>query len=91
MPGEMEILFSLAGRIHVLLRREINRIIDVEWMCADSAYANEVIKLALSVESEELNKLVARVEEVHPQLARTREAVIPIPSRAEPKYMSTLR
>ncbi len=37
MSGEMEILFSLAGRLHVLLRREINRIIDVEWMCADAS------------------------------------------------------
>ncbi|MBU1426124.1 MAG: hypothetical protein KKH12_13170 [Gammaproteobacteria bacterium] len=91
MQGEIEILFSLAGRIHVLLRREINRIIDVEWLCRDSAYAKEVMKLALSVESEELDKLVARVEEVHPLLASSKAAVVSVPLRTEPKYMSTLR
>lgn len=32
MAGEMEILFSLAGRIYVLLRRESNRMIGVEWL-----------------------------------------------------------
>jgi hypothetical protein len=91
MSGDMEILFSLAGRMHVLLRREINRIIDVEWMCADPVYAKEVIKLARSVESDELSRLADRVEEVHPLFPRIKETVVSIPFRAEPKYMSTLR
>ena len=29
MAGEMEIIFSLSARIHVLLRRENKRIVDV--------------------------------------------------------------
>jgi len=68
MSGEMEVLFSLAGRMHVLLRREINRIIDVEWMCADAAYAKEVIKLARTVDSDELHKLAERVEQLKAKL-----------------------
>ena len=91
MHGNMEILFSLAGRMHVLLRREINRIIDIEWMCADAAYAREVIKLARSVESEELHKLADRVEEVHPKLPRFEHVVDALPPQAESKYVATLR
>jgi hypothetical protein len=91
VSGDMEILFSLAGRIHVLLRREINRIVDVEWMCADAAYAREVIKLARTVESDELHKLANRVEEVHPKLPRIEHVVDAIPHREEAKYVATLR
>jgi hypothetical protein len=87
----MEILFSLAGRMHVLLRREINRIIDVEWMCANPAYASEIIKLARTVESEELQKLAGRVEEVHPGLRRAGHIAEHVPAAAEPKYVATLR
>ena len=90
MPSN-EILFSLAGRMHVLLRREINRIVDVEWMCVDSAYAKEVIKLARTLESDELHKLADRVEEVHPLLPRTVQLVAPIPPKSEAKYVATLR
>ncbi len=91
MHGNMEVLFSVAGRMHVLLRREINRIVDVEWMCADAAYAKEVVKLARSVESEELHKLADRVEEVHPKFTRIERAVEVLPQQTESKYVSTLR
>lgn len=91
MSGEMEVLFSVAGRIHVLLRRELNRIIDVEWMCADPVYAREVIKLARAADSEELPKLADRVEEVHPKFLRTERVDDHIPAMAESKYMTTLR
>lgn len=91
MPGEIEILFSLVGRIHVLLRREINRIIDVEWMCADATYAKEVLKLARGVESEELHKLADRIEEVHPRLDHGGQTIAALPPRGEAKYTTSLR
>jgi len=91
MAGEMEILFSLVGRMHVLLRREVNRIIDVEWMCIDAVYAKEVIKLARSVEMDELDKLCDRVEQVHPLLPRIEHLDRHIPVPAEEKYLKTLR
>jgi hypothetical protein len=91
MSGDMEVLFSVAGLMHVLLRREINRIVDVEWMCADAVYAREVLKLARTVESEELHKLADRVEEVHPLLPRIVHFEQAIPQRAESKYVATLR
>ncbi|MBU1215625.1 MAG: hypothetical protein KKF58_06950 [Gammaproteobacteria bacterium] len=91
MAGEMEKLFALAGRIHVLLRREHNRIIDVEWMCNDESYAREVLKLARSAESEELLALAERVEEVHPLLPRPQRIEAAIPPKAESKYVASLR
>jgi hypothetical protein len=91
MSGEMEVLFSVAGRIHVLLRRELNRIIDVEWMCADPVYAREVIKLARTADFDELHKLADRVEEVHPKFRRTDHVDDRIPAMDESKYMMTLR
>jgi hypothetical protein len=91
MSGDMEILFSLAGRMHVLLRRETNRIIDVEWMCADPVYAKEVVKLARTVESDELHKLAERVEEVHPRLPRIERLAAQVPHPPESKYVVTLR
>ncbi len=91
MAGEMEVLFSLAGRIHVLLRREINRTVDVEWMCADMHYAQEVIKLARATGLEELHRLAERVEEVHPLLPRIERPVAPPPPSPEKKYVTSLR
>lgn len=91
MAGEMERLFALAGRIHVLLRREHNRIIDVEWMCADESYAKEVIKLARSAGSEELLALAERVEAVHTLLPKPQRIEVPIPVKAEAKYVASLR
>lgn len=91
MSGEMEVLFSLAGRMHVLLRREINRIIDVEWMCADAAYAKEIIKLARTVDSDELHKLAERVEQVHPGFTRIEQIIEHIPAAEEQKYVARLR
>ncbi len=91
MTGEMEVLFSLAGRMHVLLRRESNRIIDVEWLCADATYALEVIRLARSLDSDELQRLAARVEEVHPLLPRIERHGAPVSPQAESKYVATLR
>lgn len=91
MSGDMEILFSLAGRLHVLLRREVNRIIDVEWMCIDAAYAKEMVRLARTVESDELHKLCDRIEAVHPLLPRPEIPVPPQLAVNEPKYLKTLR
>ncbi len=91
MVGEMEILFSLAGRIHVLLRRETNRIVDVEWMCINAAYATEVIKLARGAESEELHRLADRVDEVHPLLQHAGHLDVPVLVGDVSKYVATLR
>jgi hypothetical protein len=91
MNGETEVLFSLAGRTHVLLRREANRIIDVEWLCADAAYAREVIRLARKLTSDELHKLADRIEAVHPGLEAADHGIMPVPPQAETRYVGSLR
>jgi hypothetical protein len=91
MAGEMEILFSLAGRVHTLLRRESSRIIDVEWMCIDGAYAREILKLVDASESDELQKLADRIREVHPALLKTETKTTPVSVSNDRKYMNTLR
>lgn len=37
---------ALAAHVHVLLRRHVGRVTDVEWMIRDPAYAREIIGLA---------------------------------------------
>jgi hypothetical protein len=95
MHGEMEVLFSLAGRVHVLLRREINRMIDVAWLCCNAEYAREAVRLAREVGSDELQKLAGRIEEVHPLLAYASRPRAPslavIAAQDENKYVATLR
>jgi hypothetical protein len=91
MHGNMEIVFSLAGRLHVLLRREINRIVDVEWFCSNAVYAGEVIRLARNAHSNEMDILAARIEEVHPLLLRIERQAETASAEPEAKYVKTLR
>lgn len=93
MAGEMERLFALAGRVYVLLRRETDRMIDLEWFSLNVVYAHEVIHIARSTNHPELLELAERIEEIHPLLANANKAmVVPeIPAPAEKKYVNTLR
>ena len=91
MAGEMEVLFSLAGRMHTLMRRETSRIIDVEWMCIDGAYTREILRLVDTSESDELQKLGDRIRELHPALLKTEAKTSPLNVPSDRKYMNTLR
>lgn len=37
---------ALAAHLHVVLRRHVGRVTDVEWLVKDPAYAREIIALA---------------------------------------------
>ncbi len=91
MSGEMEKLFSTAGRVYVLLRRETNRMIDVEWVSMDAGYAREVIHLARATGLPELLELADRIEEIHPLLQEATHPAAPVPPRTDSKYMTSLR
>ena len=91
MHGNTEVIFSLAGRLHVQLRREINRIVDVEWFCANAVYASEVIRLARNAHSDEMNKLADRIEEVHPLLPRLEHQAPLVTLEPETKCVKTSR
>jgi hypothetical protein len=91
MTGEMEKLFSATGRVYVLLRRETNRMIDVEWAAADAAYAREVVRLARATELPELLDLADRIEGLHPLLQHEAVPVATMPLHSAEKYLNSLR
>jgi hypothetical protein len=68
MSTDNEKLFSTFGRIHVILRREHGRIIDVEWAAANSEYALEIQKLARTSSNQELEELSEQIGLLHPLL-----------------------
>jgi hypothetical protein len=93
MAGEMEQLFSVVGRVYVMLRRETNRMIDVEWAITNADYAREVIRLARETEVEELMELANRIEDTHPLLPKIKHVAVIPPTVLfdEPKYVQSLR
>ncbi len=54
---------SIATLIYVAMRRQANRIIDVEWMLCNETYAREVIVLARKQGAPELQHYAERMEE----------------------------
>jgi hypothetical protein len=95
MAGEMEVIFSLSARIHVLLRRETKRIVDVEWMAVNADYVREILKISLATENAELNELVQRIEALHPLLPKVNAPKNSInkdeEQEGEAKYLFSLR
>ncbi len=60
MP-EME-TFAIAARLHVVMRRALGRVTDVEWMTRSHEYASEVIRLARLHNDAELQDLADKLE-----------------------------
>ena len=60
MP-EME-TFAIAARLHVVMRRALGRVTDVEWMTRSREYAGEVIRLARLHTDAELRDLADKLE-----------------------------
>ena len=54
-------IYGLLGRIHVLLRRTLNRITDVEYMRVNADYTREIIRVAAASGNEELLELCAKL------------------------------
>lgn len=54
-------IFAVLGRIHVLLRRDLNRITDIEWASTDRAYAREVVRLCGTGTHADLPMLAAKL------------------------------
>lgn len=55
---------SVAGLLYVMLRRKLNRTIDVEWMLHDEGYAKEIMKLARQQGVAELTHYADRLDEL---------------------------
>ena len=71
---------AIAAHLHVVMRRKIGRVTDVEWMLRSPEYAREIIRIALS-------------EPQHPELlewaARLAEALFPASSEKRSTTVDT--
>lgn len=87
MASESEI-FALLGRIHVLMRRTLNRITDVDYLRVNKDYARLVADLAQGSGHEELVELAGRLRQAMDLDEAPPPAEAPAPAR---KYLFTLR
>lgn len=74
MPSDSEKL-AVAAHLHVLMRRKMGRVTDVEWLVRNADYAQEIIRLACQ-------------QAEHPEVAewgaRLRAMLFPKPSPPAP-------
>jgi hypothetical protein len=54
-------IYGLLGRIHVLMRRALNRITDVEYMRINTDYTREIVRIAEATDNAELHELCAKL------------------------------
>lgn len=54
-------IYGLLGRIHVLMRRILNRITDVEYMRINPEYTREIMRIAATTGHEELMELCVKL------------------------------
>lgn len=55
-------IFAVAARLHVVMRRSLGRVTDVQWMTKNRDYAFEIIRLAREKADPELLDLAAKLE-----------------------------
>ncbi|MBQ0932815.1 hypothetical protein KAK07_21690 [Ideonella sp. 4Y16] len=72
---------ALAAHLHVVLRRHVGRVTDVEWLVRDAAYAQEIIALARASGQadcvERANRLAEALFPPPPPAAPVRPAATP--------------
>lgn len=56
--------FALMGRLHVNLRRQSGRVIDIEYMRIDPGYCRYLLKMASLSTSDEVQELGQKLQEV---------------------------
>lgn len=56
--------FSLMGRMHVILRRQNERVTDIEYMRIDPKYCRHILDLALRLPHEDLHAICVRLDEI---------------------------
>lgn len=56
--------FSLMARLHVILRRQSGRVIDIEYMRIDPKYSEYVLALASNAANEETTEICDKLREI---------------------------
>lgn len=53
---------AIAAHLHVLFRRKLGRVIDVEWLTCNREYAEEIIRISRSEPHPDVHEWAARLE-----------------------------
>lgn len=56
--------FAIAAHLHVLLRRKVGRVTDVEWIVKNHDYAIEIVRIARAEKQPELDEWANKLEGV---------------------------
>ncbi len=95
MPDHEKI--AIAARLHVLLRRRLGRVTDVEWMVKSADYAREVVRVSRAAPYAELHEWASRLEAAvvtQPDVPLRRPVLAPAgvaPSAAPRRHASSIR
>jgi hypothetical protein len=57
--------FALMGRMHVILRRENGRIIDIEYMRTNAEYCRHLLTMAAQLPHDDLQQICGRLQEIY--------------------------
>jgi hypothetical protein len=57
--------FALMGRLHVTMRRHMNRVTDIEFMRISPDYCRHLLELALKSENEDLQSIGVKLREIY--------------------------
>ena len=57
--------FSLMSMLHVTMRRQYNRVTDIEYMRINPDYCRHLLSLALQSDNEELKKIGVKLQEIY--------------------------
>jgi hypothetical protein len=89
---------GIAAHLHVLLRRRLERVTDVEWMVRNRDYAREIVRLCRTSAHPDLHQWAAKLEaalvaeEPPPPPPRPVEVVrVTEPGSLESRYIGRLR
>lgn len=70
--------FAIAAHLHVLLRRKVGRVTDVEWMVKNHDYGIEVVRIARAEKQPELDEWANKLESVLLGLRPVARPVMPV-------------
>ncbi|MFZ6773449.1 hypothetical protein ACO0LB_12105 [Undibacterium sp. SXout7W] len=57
--------FSLMARMHVILRRQNERVIDIEYMRINPGYCRYILDLALKLPNDDLHQICVKLEDIY--------------------------
>lgn len=87
---------AVAAHLHILLRRKLGRVTDVEWMSQNDDYAHEVVRLSLAqADAPELvamaQRLLALLPPPRPVLPAGGAGAGRVAAPEPPRYVRSLR